>query len=420
MPLSPESAIEYWKTEMEALQQGRKPVSEEFEALKDGVNMWEECLENIETYEDFMVKELSRAQTASVSKESPRSRSERFRKSKPLSASTSMFLNDMSNPEMSSSHHSSGSHTPTPGFIDRTSHQLRSDQSQHDSLSSSTETFRPGKSKAKIPPKANQPVIPDDIAIKLVTGISDVINQLESRVNIAEAKNWTLLVCVIGAELTSFYKAREMLLEAANDTFQVSSSANASQNKDLKIDGTIDVDTDKEQNARQSASSLLRKEFTSTSSREHTSSSGTDEEVDDPSTLFGMEEPSSPSTKSTRFSRMKKQSSSNGEEGDELEYAPFASIHQSALPSTSPSRNEVHFHENSNESPGGEDGKWSQDLYQDQSVYMSAVSASKILPEHLELMNSPHSAFPINLNTDDSDVEVDPNSFLVEAGGASS
>ncbi|EEQ87991.2 Atg28p, partial [Blastomyces dermatitidis ER-3] len=44
--------------------------------------------------------------------------------------------------------------------------------------------------------------------------LDDIASQLETRLQLAEQKNWNLLICCIGAELEAFREARRLLLEA--------------------------------------------------------------------------------------------------------------------------------------------------------------------------------------------------------------
>jgi len=67
MPLTPEAAIDYWKTEKHAFDEKRDKVAQEADALKAGVRLWGECLTAVEGYEKFMIGKLSEMQTISRS-----------------------------------------------------------------------------------------------------------------------------------------------------------------------------------------------------------------------------------------------------------------------------------------------------------------------------------------------------------------
>ncbi|KAL1989229.1 hypothetical protein VTN96DRAFT_3776 [Rasamsonia emersonii] len=61
-----------------------------------------------------------------------------------------------------------------------------------------------------------------DRAKKIIEDMDETANRLEEKLDLAEEKNWRLLVCCIGAELEAFKEARAMLL----DTFHLSEEEN--------------------------------------------------------------------------------------------------------------------------------------------------------------------------------------------------
>ncbi|KAF3909324.1 hypothetical protein ABW20_dc0110146 [Dactylellina cionopaga] len=357
LPFTPEQAVEYWTDETGVLDGQKKDTSRELDALKDGILIWQETVGLIADFEDMMARELIEAQReaqreaqkraemiAAEKKKLERSRSPQIRSS---------VFSKLEDGRPGSSGASSGRNTPVSVFANRNRNRTGLGHSRNGSMSSSTETFKPvatpataASGTASVTPKV-EPRIPEVTAAKLVAGIDNIISQLNSRLTIAEQRGWTLLVCVLGAEMESYKEARATLVPLMGGLVDTSTTTETVERvkgkgkgkEKMNSNGLMSQSNDALNESLNGLSMGGGRGFDDAlgddgdiaqSSHNHQNNwhSESESEIDDPAALFGAEHTdnggdSSPELKmSPRMRRMRAMS----EEEDELEYAAFASL----------------------------------------------------------------------------------------------
>ncbi|KAF3938865.1 hypothetical protein ABW19_dt0208472 [Dactylella cylindrospora] len=343
LPFTPEQAIDYWRDERNVLDGKKKDTSHELDALKDGVVIWQETVGLIADFESMMARELTEAQRR---QEEERRKLERSR-SPQVRNSMGVFgrgLQDAGDGRPGSSSASSGRNTPVSVFANRNRRGLHS---RNGSLSSSTETFKPGAPNAPPKPPTPQPRIPEATAAKLVAGIDNVISQLNSRLTIAEQKGWTLLVCVLGAEMESYKEARAALVPLVGglvDTSTTTETVARAKGKGKEREREKNTPSGLTSPSDDALNETLDGLSMGTSGQGYDGASTTnttdhgahqnhwhsesESEIDDPAALFGAEQPTDDGSSSPelRMSPRIRRWRNVSEEEDELEYAAFASL----------------------------------------------------------------------------------------------
>ncbi|EPS42125.1 hypothetical protein H072_3967 [Dactylellina haptotyla CBS 200.50] len=354
LPFTPEQAIEYWRDERGVLDGKKKDTSRELDALKDGILIWQETVGLIADFEDMMARELVEAQREAQREAQKRAATmelerRKLDRSRSPQVRTSVFSKlDDGRPGSSSA--SSGRNTPVSVFANRNRNRGGLGHSRNGSLSSSTETFKPSgtpttgaSGTASATPKI-EPQIPEDTALKLIAGIDNIISQLNSRLTIAEQRGWTLLVCVLGAEMESYKEARSTLLPLAGGLVDTSTTSEAVEKVKNKGKGKGKANS----NGLASPSDDALNESLnglnigghgydggheeggnpSQSSHQNHWNSESESEVDDPAALFGAEHTDNggDSSPELRMSPRMRRIRAMSEEEDELEYAAFASL----------------------------------------------------------------------------------------------
>ncbi|KAK6332963.1 hypothetical protein TWF718_010790 [Orbilia javanica] len=355
LPFTPEQAVEYWKDEKGVLDEKKKETSRELDALKDGVLIWQETVGLIADFEDMMARELIEAQREAQREAKRRAEimeaeRRKLERSRSPQIRTSVFgkLED-GRPGSSSTSSASGRNTPVSVFANRNRTRAGFGQSGNGSLSSSTETFKAvggggGGTTTAIAtassPKA-KPQIPELTAAKLVAGIDNVISQLNSRLTLAEQKGWTLLVCVLGAEMESYKEARATLVPLVGglvDTSTTTETVSKVKGKGKEKMNSNGLTSPSDDALNESLNGLGiagghgfdGQDNNSISADIHHNNhwnSESESEVDDPAALFGAENAgdSSPELRA-RASPRARRIRALSEEEDELEYAAFASL----------------------------------------------------------------------------------------------
>ncbi|KAK6329791.1 hypothetical protein TWF730_006090 [Orbilia blumenaviensis] len=359
LPFTPEQAVEYWKDERGVLDEKRKETSRELDALKDGVVVWQETVGLIADFENMMARELIEAQREAQREAKRRAElmeaeRRKLERSRSPQIRTSVFskLED-GRPGSSGTSSASGRNTPVSVFANRNRTRAALGHSRNGSLSSSTETFKATTAAAAAAaattaatPKV-EPKIPEVTAAKLVAGIDNVISQLNSRLTLAEQKGWTLLVCVLGAEMESYKEARATLVPLVGGLVDTSTTTETvskpkGKGRDKKdTGGNNGLMSPSDDALNESLNGLSRHGFggqegalisTDDHHIHHHSSnnhwnSESESEIDDPAALFGAENAgdSSPELRARASPRMRRLRAMSEEE-DELEYAAFASL----------------------------------------------------------------------------------------------
>ncbi|KAK6347341.1 hypothetical protein TWF696_007410 [Orbilia brochopaga] len=357
LPFTPDQAVEYWRDERSVFDNKKKETSRELDALKDGISIWQETVGLIADFEDMMARELAEAQRKMEIAEAERRKLERSRSPQ---IRNSVFGRGLEGERPSSSGTSSGRNTPVSVFANRNRTRAGLGHSRNGSLSSSTETFKPGNAApggstspatgtSKIEPK-----MPEATAAKLVAGIDNIISQLNSRLTLAEQKGWTLLVCVLGAEMESYKEARAALAPMVGglvdtstptenivkgkgkgkEKMVVTTSGLASPSDEVLNESLSGLNVggghgfDDHENASLEATPLASSHLQLHHHHNHWNSES-ESEIDDPAALFGAEHvdnggDSSPELRMGMSPRMRRPRATNEE--DELEYAAFASL----------------------------------------------------------------------------------------------
>ncbi|KAK6527321.1 hypothetical protein TWF281_010507 [Arthrobotrys megalospora] len=353
LPFTPEQAIDYWRDERGVLDEKKKETSRELDALKDGVVIWQETVGLIADFEDMMARELIEAQREAQREakrraevmEAERRKLERSRSPK---IRTSVF-GKLEDGRPGSSSASSGRNTPVSVFANRNRNRAGLGHSRNGSLSSSTETFKAGGSgtPATATPAGStatpktEPKIPEATAARLVAGIDNVISQLNSRLTLAEQKGWTLLVCVLGAEMESYKEARATLvplvggLVDTSTTTETVSKAKGKGKEKMRSNGLASPSDDALNESLNGLGMGSGHGFDGQVGSSHEAdshhnnhwNSESESEIDDPAALFGAENAgdSSPELRARASPRMRRLRAMSAEE-DELEYAAFASL----------------------------------------------------------------------------------------------
>ncbi|RVD86137.1 uncharacterized protein DFL_004428 [Arthrobotrys flagrans] len=346
LPFTPEQAVEYWADEKGVLDEKKKETSRELDALKDGVLIWQETVGLIADFEDMMARELIEAQRE-AQRENKRkaeimeAERRKLERSRSPQIRTSVFgkLED-GRPGSSSTSSASGRNTPVSVFANR-NRGIRGGLGQggNGSMSSSTETFKAAGGTAAVTTKA-EPNIPEATAAKLVAGIDNVISQLNSRLTLAEQKGWTLLVCVLGAEMESYKEAKATLGPLVGGLVDTTSTTTETISKVVKGKGKEKVNngltSPSDDALNESLNGLgmggghgfdgqVSSDITEGGNNHWNSES--ESEIDDPAALFGAEGggDSSPELRARASPRVRRIRAMSEEE-DELEYAAFASL----------------------------------------------------------------------------------------------
>ncbi|KAF3199316.1 hypothetical protein TWF191_003014 [Orbilia oligospora] len=358
LPFTPEQAVEYWQDEKRVLNEKKQETSRELDALKDGVLIWQETVGLIADFEDMMARELVEAQRE-AQKEAKRqaeiieAERRKLNRSRSPQIRTSVFgkLED-GRPGSSSTSSASGRNTPVSAFANRNRNRTGLGHGGNGSMSSSTETFKAtsgsgGTTTNTGATAANpkiQPKIPEVTAARLVAGIDNVISQLNSRLTLAEQKGWTLLVCVLGAEMESYKEARATLMPLVGGLVDTSTTTETVSRVKGKGKGKMGSPS----NGLMSPSDDALNESlnglgigggangfdgqanTDISEENHHNNhwnSESESEIDDPAALFGAENggDSSPELRARASPRVRRIRAMSEEE-DELEYAAFASL----------------------------------------------------------------------------------------------
>ncbi|KAK6508712.1 hypothetical protein TWF506_010790 [Arthrobotrys conoides] len=364
LPFTPEQAVEYWQDEKGVLDEKKKETSRELDALKDGVLIWQETVGLIADFEDMMARELIEAQRqaqreAKRKAEIIEAEKRKLNRSRSPQIRTSVFgkLED-GRPGSSSTSSASGRNTPVSVFANRNRNRAGLGHSGNGSMSSSTETFKAagaggagGTTTNTGATTANpnvQPKIPEVTAAKLVAGINNVISQLNSRLTLAEQKGWTLLVCVLGAEMESYKEARATLVPLVGGLVDTSTTTETVSKVKGKGKGKEKMGS--ASNGRTSPSDdalneslnglgiggggghgfdgqLVNTNISADNHHNNHWNSESESEIDDPAALFGAENggDSSPELRARASPRVRRIRALSDEE-DELEYAAFASL----------------------------------------------------------------------------------------------
>ncbi|KAJ6256862.1 hypothetical protein Dda_8732 [Drechslerella dactyloides] len=361
LPFTPEQAVEFWHDERSVLETKKKETSRELDALKDGISIWQETVGLIADFEDMMARELAEAQKqaqmeAQRKMEIAEAERRKLERSRSPQIRNSVFGRGLEGERPGSSSASSGRNTPVSVFANRNRTRAGLGHSRNGSLSSSTETFKPGtaapggsRSPAAGASKA-EPRMPEATAAKLVAGIDNIISQLNSRLTLAEQKGWTLLVCVLGAEMESYKEARAALaplvgglVDTSTTTENVVKNKGKGKEKMMPVAGGLASPSDEALNESLNGLNVGGGHgFDGNASLQATTlapsprlklhhnhwHSESESEIDDPAALFGAEHTdggggdSSPELRmSPRMRRLRATS-----EEDELEYAAFASL----------------------------------------------------------------------------------------------
>ncbi|EWC48306.1 hypothetical protein DRE_07776 [Drechslerella stenobrocha 248] len=362
LPFTPEQAVDYWADERSVLDGKKGETSRELDALKDGISIWQETVGLIADFENMMAQELVEAQKRAQIEAQKELEAEAARRKMERSRSpqirSSVFGRGLEGERPSSAGTSSGRNTPVSVFANRNRNRSGLVHSRAGSLSSSTETFKPGvtpsagtvSGPSHAPTPKAKPKIPEATAAKLVAGIDNIISQLNSRLTLAEQKKWTLLVCVLGAEMESYKEARAALVPLVGGLVDTSATPETVEKAKNKGKGKEKMAS----GLASPSSEALNESLNGLSvgaSRGHGHGHGFDgsgmatgppahsnqhhnhwhseseSEIDDPAALFGAEQAdggdSSPELRmSPRLRRLRALS----EEEDELEYAAFASL----------------------------------------------------------------------------------------------
>ncbi|KAK6533790.1 hypothetical protein TWF694_002719 [Orbilia ellipsospora] len=350
LPFTPEQAIGYWRDERSVYDGKKNDAGKELDALKDGILIWQETVGLIADFEDMMARELIEAQReaqreAQKKLEAQRRKLERSRS--PQIRNTVFGKLEDGRPGSSST--SSGRNTPVSVFANRNRTRTGLGHSRNGSLSSSTETFKPSTTPntgASATPRA-EPKMPEATAAKLVAGIDNIISQLNSRMTIAEQRGWTLLVCLLGAEMESYKEARATLIPLVGGLIDTSTTSEAVEKVKNKGKGKerekvnsngLTSPSDDALNESLNGLSLggtgydddsADREIVSQSSHHQNHwNSESESEVDDPAALFGAEhtDHGGDSSPELRMSPRLKRFRAKSDEEDELEYAAFASL----------------------------------------------------------------------------------------------
>ncbi|KAF3922574.1 hypothetical protein ABW21_db0209688 [Orbilia brochopaga] len=360
LPFTPEQAIEYWRDERSVLDSKKRETSHELDALKDGISIWQETVGLIADFEDMMARELAEAQKQSQMEaqrkmEIVEAERRKLERSRSPQIRNSMFGRSLEGERPSSSGTSSGRNTPVSVFANRNRTRAGLGHSRNGSLSSSTETFKPGNTApgGSSTPAAStlkaEPRMPETTAAKLVAGIDNIISQLNSRLTLAEQKGWTLLVCVLGAEMESYKEARAALAPLVGGLVDTSTPTDnvkgKGKGKEKMVVATSGLASPSDEALNESLNGLNvggSHDFNESASFEtaplassisishpklHHWNSESESEIDDPAALFGAEhmDGGGDSSPELRMSpRMRRMRAMNEE--DELEYAAFASL----------------------------------------------------------------------------------------------
>jgi len=227
---SHEVAVDHWKVEAEVIREKKEQARLEREALKEGVVYWEEALAIVHGFEADLKREM--ASTAATtpsggmggSSVTPLRRDNVSRNSARgfgiASVVTSPGAGDYSSPSTFLGNRSNSITAATPQPPAKPGRQ-RPSLTRFDSLISNSDDEGQGEvpddlypqASPKAKSRARRSSSPESMDQVILKGIEEVLHKLDEKVQLAESKNWRLLVCCLAAEAQAFREAREIMLK---------------------------------------------------------------------------------------------------------------------------------------------------------------------------------------------------------------
>ena len=225
---SHEVAMDHWKAEAETIREKKEQARLEREALKEGVVHWEEALAIVYGFEEDLKMEMASTTTTPSggierSSVAPLRRGNVRRNSArgfaTASVATSPGAGDYSSPSTFLGNRSKSMTSDTPQPPAKSGRQ-RPSLTRFDSLISNSDDEGQGEVpddlypqvSARAQSRARRPS-PENIDRLILRGIEEVLSKLDEKVQLAESKNWRLLVCCLAAEAQAFREAREIMLK---------------------------------------------------------------------------------------------------------------------------------------------------------------------------------------------------------------
>jgi len=226
---SHEVAVDHWKAEAEAIREKKEQARLEREALKEGVVHWEEALSIVRGFEKDLKCEMARIATTGPSGGMERSSVTPSRRGNARRNITRDFetASVVASP-------GAGDYSSLPTFLGNRSKSMTAATSQpltksgkqwpsltrFDSLISNSDGEGQGgvpddlysQASPKAKSRARRPSSPEGMDQLILNGIEEVLHKLDAKVQLAESKNWRLLVCCLAAEAQAFREAREIML----------------------------------------------------------------------------------------------------------------------------------------------------------------------------------------------------------------
>ncbi|KAF8429026.1 hypothetical protein EV426DRAFT_583340 [Tirmania nivea] len=227
---SHEVAVDHWKAEAGAIREKKEQARLEHEALKNGVVHWEEALAIVRGFEEGLKRELASTAATTPSGRMEESsvvplRRDNVRRNSTrglftASIVTSPGAGGYSSPSTflgnrSKSMTAANSQLPTRSEMEKPS------LTRSDTLISNSDDEGQGEvpddlyvqASPKAKSRARGPSSQEGINQLILKGIEEVLQKLDEKVQLAESKNWRLLVCCLAAEAQAFREAREIMLK---------------------------------------------------------------------------------------------------------------------------------------------------------------------------------------------------------------
>ncbi|KAF8442760.1 hypothetical protein BGX38DRAFT_770318 [Terfezia claveryi] len=227
---SHEVAVDHWKAEAEAIREKKEQARLEREALKEGVVHWENALAIVHGFEENLKREMASTAATTPSGGMGRSsvtplqrdnvRPNSARGFGTASAVTSPGAGNYSSSFTFPGNRSKAMTAATPQLPAKPGRQ-RPSLTHFDSLIPNSDDEGqeevPDDLYPQAPPKgksrARRSSSPKSMDQLILNGIEEVLGKLDEKVQLAESKNWRLLVCCLAAEAQAFREAREIMLK---------------------------------------------------------------------------------------------------------------------------------------------------------------------------------------------------------------
>lgn len=229
--------MEHWKAEANAIREKKEQARLERNALNEGVLQWEEALAIVRGFEEDLKREVvahtetTRSNVMGRSSSVPVTVGHASRNSKKTFGTASA----LSSPGLKE-------YTPPSAFLTMsaagplptTRASMRSQSASHrDSLLSDSgdeekvpDDLYPQASPKKISSVRKSPTqVEESLDHLILKGIEEVLRKLDEKVQLAESRNWKLLVCCLAAEAQAFREAREIMVRRLEQEAHQNSNA---------------------------------------------------------------------------------------------------------------------------------------------------------------------------------------------------